>query len=274
MPWGRGGGDVGESTLRKHEMAMNVICDLDGVLYRGDTAIPGAEDALQRLFDGGLNVVFATNNSTRTPARVAEKIEALLGMVVDPSSIVTSALSAVSVLGPDSQRCLVVGGRGLREAVEDSGRVCVAENADAVLVGLDPSFTYQALARAAEEIRNGAVFVASNSDATYPVSDGVRPGAGSIVSAIAVASGVTPLVTGKPELPIRELIRALGVGHAWVVGDRIDTDIRMASKESDWSSILVMSGVTGTVEDLSEADHVVPDLVSAVDLVLGALDES
>lgn len=255
-------------------MTLTVICDLDGVLYRGQNVVPGAGEALNRLRARGVHVVFATNNSTRTPEDVAAKIDSLLGVSVDPASIVTSALAAVSVLDEEIESCLVVGGPGLSEAVKGSGRVCVMSDADAVLVGLDPDFSYESLTRAANEIRDGALFVASNVDATFPVSDGLRPGAGSMVAAIATASGVAPLVAGKPELATRKLIRALGVGRAWVVGDRIETDIRLASHEPDWTSILVLSGVTESTDDVSSADHVVPDFVSAVDLVLKAIDTS
>jgi 4-nitrophenyl phosphatase len=237
-------------------------------------AIPGSADAIRRLADGGVAVIYATNNSMRTPEEVAHKIETVMGVAVDPGSIVTSALAAAAALPDDVERCLIIGGGGLVEAVEEAGRVAVSSGADAVVVGLDPEFTYEKLKLAADEIRQGAVLIASNVDPTYPVSSGVVPGAGSIVAAIETATAVKAIRAGKPEAHMRALIRALGVGSAWVVGDRVDTDIRMASHEADWTSVLVMTGVATVDDDNSEADHVATDLESAVDLVFGATDRS
>jgi 4-nitrophenyl phosphatase len=126
------------------------------------------------------------------------------------------------------------------------------------------------MAGAADAVRRGARFIATNIDPTYPTAEGLRPGAGSIAAAIAVASGVEPEVAGKPRESMRLLAKKRLSGPAWVVGDRIDTDIEMARLEPDWSSILVLSGVTGSGVAGVDADHVVPDLSAAVDLVLGA----
>jgi glycerol-1-phosphatase len=250
----------------------SIVCDLDGVVYRGDQVIPGSSEALHRLHDSGFKMVFATNNSSRTPEHVAGKLESVAGVIVPTESIVTSAQAGVAVLPPEVDKVFVVGGRGISQAVEDSGRTCVTSGAEAVIVGLDFEFNYQSLTAAADQVRGGALFIASNSDATYPGSSGLLPGAGAMVSAIATASGVTPISAGKPEAPMRKLIRDKGVGEAWVVGDRVDTDIRMATEEPDWRSVLVLTGVTRPGDDHSEADFVVADLAAAVDLVLAAPD--
>lgn len=250
----------------------SVICDLDGVVYRGRQAIPGAADALRRLAAGGWNVVFATNNSSRTPEQVAQKIRDVVGIDLGGWSVVTSAQAAVTVLPDHVETCLVLGGEGLRSAVEASGRRVVPSNADAVVLGIDSDFNYQQLFAATTEIRNGALFVASNVDPTFPTEHGLSPGAGALAAAVEVASGVSPLVAGKPEAPMRALIRAQGVGAAWVIGDRIETDIRMAIQENDWTSIVVLSGVSRADDDLTEADHVSSNLESAVDLVFGVED--
>jgi ribonucleotide monophosphatase NagD (HAD superfamily) len=152
--------------------------------------------------------------------------------------------------------------------VVDSGRRIVQSGADAVIVGIDSNFDYTALTKAADEIRGGALFVASNTDSTFPIESGLLPGAGAIVAALAAASGVDPINAGKPELPMRELVRASGVAEAWVIGDRLETDIALATHEPDWESILVLTGVSDETSDFSSADHVVADLESAVDLVL------
>jgi HAD superfamily hydrolase (TIGR01450 family) len=245
-----------------------VICDLDGVLYRGRDPIAGSAEALKRLEKSGYRVIFVTNNSSRTPAQVAEKILIVMGVKIAPESILTSALAAVSVLPDNASDCMVVGGEGIVAAVTDSGRRIVQSGADAVIVGIDSNFDYAALTKVADEIRGGALFVASNTDSTFPIESGLLPGAGAIVAALAAASGVDPINAGKPELPMRELVRASGVAEAWVIGDRLETDIALATHEPDWESILVLTGVSDETSDFSSADHVVADLESAVDLVL------
>lgn len=249
-----------------------VICDLDGVIYRGRQAIPGAAAALRRLQSGGYPVVFVTNNSSRTPAQVAEKILIVLGVEVASEAILTSAMAAVSVLPEEVKKCMVIGGEGIVAAVTGSGRQIVTSGADAVIVGIDQQFDYDSLTRASDEIRHGALFVASNNDATFPVESGLLPGAGAIVAAVATASGVDPIRAGKPEPPMRNLIRSSGIDSAWVIGDRLETDIALAAGEPDWTSILVLTGVTDEGMDLGSADHVVADMESAVDLVLAATD--
>jgi len=119
----------------------------------------------------------------------------------------------------------------------------------------------------------GARFIATNTDPTYPVADGLLPGGGACVAAVQVTTGVTPEVAGKPHPPMRALLRSRGIGEAWVIGDRVDTDIALAQAESDWRSILVLTGVTSPEEAIG-ADHVVADLAAAVDLVLSDSVES
>jgi 4-nitrophenyl phosphatase len=137
------------------------------------------------------------------------------------------------------------------------------------LVGLDFDLSYDRLTRAANAVRLGARFIATNTDPTYPVADGLLPGGGAMVAAVRVATGVEPEIAGKPHSPMRALLRAKGIGEAWVIGDRVDTDIAMARAEPDWTSILVLTGVTDPHEP-HDADFVVPDLTAAVDLVLAS----
>ncbi len=250
-------------------MNPTVICDLDGVVYRGGESLPGASDALARLVASGFRIVFVTNNSTRTDGQVADKLEKVVGHRPDIDDIVTSARAALALV-PEMASCLVVGGDGILEAI-DSGGYSVTrspDEADCVIVGLDRGFDYGQLDIASRAIRSGALFVATNVDLTFPAERTLMPGAGAIVAAIEAASGVKPLVAGKPEKPIRDLIRRRGVEDAWVIGDRIDTDIAMAGAEEDWTSILVLTGVTPAGGDTGDADHVTADLAAAVDLVI------
>ncbi|MCB1245766.1 MAG: HAD hydrolase-like protein, partial [Acidimicrobiia bacterium] len=159
--------------------------------------------------------------------------------------------------------------------VEDAGKQVVRDSADVdcVVVGLDRSFDYDKLSIATTAIRSGATFVATNDDLTFPTAEGLLPGAGSVVAAVQAASGVAPIVAGKPNQPIIDLVRSTGVGEAYVIGDRIDTDILLARSEPDWTSILVMTGVTGPDDDTSMADFVVADISAAADLVVSRRNE-
>jgi 4-nitrophenyl phosphatase len=170
----------------------------------------------------------------------------------------------------------VVGGDGIREALESADLDVIGDNSevDCVVVGLDRQFDYEMLDRASRAIRDGALFIATNVDPTFPAAEGrILPGAGSIVAALQSASGVSPVIAGKPHKPMTDLIRSRGVDRAWVIGDRPDTDMAMASAEPDWTPVLVLTGVTGNDADAGGADYVVEDLGAAVDLVIAHGDE-
>ena len=248
----------------------SVICDLDGVLYRGSSPVPGSDEALRRLHEEGLRVIYVTNNSTRSPEASAQKIEQLTGVTVDPTDICTSAMAAASVLDPEDDPVLVVGEDGIVEALEARGFNTTSDQSDAasVVVGLFRGLTYETIGTAADAVRNGARFIATNRDNTYPTANGIKPGSGAIVAAIAAVAGVEPEVCGKPHAPMRSLIHEKGIADAWVIGDRVDTDIALASDEPDWRSILVLTGVTGPDDPHGGADHVVDDFAAAVDVVL------
>lgn len=248
---------------------MTVICDIDGVVYRGDQLIPGSDTALHRLVTAGVDLFFATNNSTKTPANVAERISTMTGVDIPVDSIVTSSEAAVGMLEEADHPVMVLGSDGITTALAEAG-IGVTDDpmqARALLVGVDWDLSYERLTRAADAVRAGARFIATNTDPTYPVPGGLLPGGGAIVAAVQAATGVIPEVAGKPHRPMRELLRARGIGSAWIIGDRVDTDIALAATEPDWTSILVLSGVTHQREALG-ADHVAPDLAAAVDLVL------
>ena len=248
---------------------MTVICDIDGVVYRGDALLPGSDTALQRLVDAGVDLYFATNNSTTTPTTVAARISAMTGVPIAPGSIVTSSEAAVGMLDEEEDPVMVLGSEGITLALAQAG-VEVTDDpmeARAVLVGLDWDLSYPRLTRAADAVRSGARFIATNTDPTYPVAGGLLPGGGAMVAAVQATTGVVPEIAGKPHRPMRALLRARGIGEAWVIGDRVDTDVALARAEPDWTSILVLTGVTNPHEAIG-ADHVVHDLAAAVDLVL------
>lgn len=246
------------------------LLDLDGVLYRGDQPIPRAAATVTALRDLGKNVAFVTNNSARTPESVLANLAAV-GVTAAVDEIETSALttaSALEVRGIGS--ALILGEEGLRTALEEVGvrSVGVDEQPDAVIVGWDRSVTYASLTAASVAIQRGAMFFASNDDASYPAPDGVTlPGAGAIVAALAVASGTEPEVFGKPNPPILHAALArVGGGRPLVIGDRVGTDIEGA-RRAGWDAALVLTGIS-TREDLRaaglEATYVLNDLSGLV----------
>ena len=238
----------------------NVVCDLDGVVYLQGTPVPGAGQALVELAEIGFSVLFVTNNSTRSPEAIAARIADLTGYPAQDHQVIGSAEAAVTLLGTERGPAFVVGGDGIRRAMTVAG---VPETDDpkaaaAVIVGLDTGITYERLRDAAVAVRSGARFIATNTDATYPTPDGLWPGAGAMVAAITVASGVEAEVAGKPNPAIRRLIRErLKPGPVWVVGDRPETDLAMAQVEG-WTSVLVLTGVIRDADEL--ADEHRPDL--------------
>ena len=250
---------------------MNVLCDIDGVVYRGDRLLPGSDIALRRLIEAGVGLWFVTNNSTRAPAYISDKIKRVTGVGISPDAIVTSSQSAVRMLGEEQRPVMVLGSEGIHSALADAG---IGETADprearALLVGLDWDLNYDRLTRAADAVRLGARFIATNTDPTFPIADGLLPGGGACVAAVQATTGIAPEVAGKPHPPMRSLLREKGIGKAWVIGDRGDTDVALAEAEPDWTSILVLTGVTAADEAIA-ADHVVPDLAAAVELVLAS----
>jgi 4-nitrophenyl phosphatase len=249
---------------------VNVICDIDGVVYRGDLLVSGSDLALRRLLDAGIGLWFATNNSTKTPEMISDRITTMTGVEVEPGWIVTSTEAAVGMLDVGEQPVMVLGSLGITAALQRAGIEMTDDpnKTRALLVGLDFDLSYDRLTRAADAVRAGARFIASNTDPTYPAAEGLLPGGGSIVAAVQTTTGVSPEVAGKPHAPMRALLRSRGIGEAWVIGDQPATDIALAVAEPDWRSILVLSGVTREGETAG-ADHVVPDLAAAVDLVLG-----
>lgn len=250
---------------------MTVLCDLDGVIYRGGVAIPGVADALTGLADAGMAVYFITNNSTRTPEATAEKISRLTGVVVRGDQVLTSAMAAMTMLGHDDGPVLIVGEDGVVSAVTEAGFEITKDpmQAGAVVVGLTRALSYELITDAMLAVRHGARFIATNDDTTFPTEEGLAPGCGAIVAAIAASADVVPEVAGKPSRPMRDLIRSKAGSDAWIIGDRLDTDVAMAESEPGWRAILVLTGITSR-EEAEEAgvEMVADDFAAAVDLVL------
>jgi glycerol-1-phosphatase len=229
------------------------LLDLDGVVYLGGTAIPGAAEALRKAGAAGMRLAYVTNNAFRTPAAIAALLTSF-GVPAAQEDVVTSAQAAARLLAerlPAGAPVLVIGGRGLRMALRERGLRPVSTAADhplAVVQGYSPDVSYSMLAEGSLAVAAGALFVGSNGDLTLPSRRGRQPGNGSLLQVIATATGVRPLVAGKPEPPLHnESVLRTGARHPLVVGDRLDTDIEAAHRV-DADSMLVLTGVTGPAE--------------------------
>jgi len=250
-----------------------LLVDLDGVLYRGADPVPGVAAVLATRAARGDDVVYVTNNSMWYRAEYVDRI-AGMGAPVSADRIVSSPRATALYLAghePAVRHVLTVGASGLDRELEDAGlRVTRAGDAgerirgggiegtdggdgweaagrpDGVVVGLDPRIDYVRLAVATDCIRAGARFIATNRDPVYPTERAVRPGAGSIVAAIEAASGVTPIVIGKPApYLLEEAARAVGrePRDAVMIGDGLGTDIAAAHAVGA-RSVLMLTGVT------------------------------
>jgi 4-nitrophenyl phosphatase len=218
------------------------LLDLDGVVWLGDTAIPGAAGAVSRLRADGKRVVFFTNNSAHTVTDYVTRLNKM-GISVSRGDILTSAEAASSLLEPGST-ALVFAGAGVEESLARGGvRVVRSGRADAVVVGFHREFDFSGLAAAVSAVLGGARLIGTNDDATYPTPHGPIPGSGALLAAVAYASGATATVAGKPNDPTVSLVRQRFGPIDVVVGDRPSTDGALAQR-LDARFALVLSGVT------------------------------
>jgi glycerol 3-phosphatase-2 len=229
------------------------LLDLDGVVYLGGTAIPGAPEALRKAQADGMRLAYVTNNAFRTPAAVAALLRSM-DVPAETGDVVTSAQAAARLLAerlPAGAPVLVIGGAGLWTAIRERGLRPVSTAAAqpaAVVQGYAPGISYSAMAQGCLAVQAGAVFVASNADLTIPSAHGLQPGNGSLLRVIATATGTEPVVAGKPEPPLhRESVLRTGAKHPLVVGDRLDTDI-LGAHRVGCDSMLVLTGVTNPAE--------------------------
>ncbi|WP_217914714.1 HAD-IIA family hydrolase [Miltoncostaea marina] len=239
--------------------------DLDGVLWRGTAPIAGAAAAVARLRGRGVRVVFLTNNAGATVGEQLAKL-ASFGVPCERDDLLTSAQAAATLVAPGSV-VLPCAGAGVREALAARGARLVEEGpAHVVVVGWHREFDFARLARAADAVRAGARLVGTNEDATYPTPDGLLPGAGSLLAAVAYAAGAEPEVAGKPHRPMRALVAERVGPVATVVGDRPSTDGALA-RALGARFALVLSGVTAAEEVPRvepSPDVVAPDLAALV----------
>lgn len=245
-----------------------VIMDMDGVLWRGTQVLPGAPALFSFLRARGLPFALATNNSSRAPSDYVEKLAALAIGTVEPEQIVTSGTATVRYLRSQfapGTPVHVLGGDGLRALIESAGFTLVGMEGEAsvVVAGIDFELTYAKLKRASRLIRAGAEFIGTNADATFPMADGLAPGAGSLLAALQTATSRQPRIMGKPAAPMFETaleVVAAPPASTLMIGDRLDTDIAGASALG-LRTALVLTGVA-TAADLEESTCL-PDAIYA-----------
>lgn len=246
---------------------MLLLVDLDGVVYRGKNAVPGVADVLNRRAALGDRVIYVTNNSRSHRDEYRVRLEGHgVPLAGDGAESIVTAARATAVLlaesDPRPRLAMVFGGPGLSQELREQGLKTVEPNTsglaaapDALVVGVDFELSYERLSIAAEAVRRGALFVATNRDPIYPGEEGLNAGAGSMVAAVAVASGREPdVVVGKPEPRLFEAaaeIAGVPVAEAIVIGDGLLTDIRAAHRVGA-RSVLMLTGVT-TEAELSAA---------------------
>ena len=256
----------------------SILCDLDGVVWLMHQPIPGSVDAISRLREAGHRVLFVTNNSHSSANEQAAVLESIGVPAV--GDVVTASQSAGALLRA-GERVLTCGGPGVMQAITDAGAIVVSRSddpdlpkdlaVDAVVVAFHRTFDFAGLTRLSATIRQGARFIATNDDATYPTPDGVIPGGGAIVAAVATASGVQPIIAGKPYAPMANLVRSvLGVvdlSSSWMVGDRVSTDGAFA-KTLGCHFAHGRSGVAHTPDEVLNAEFEGNDLAAFADFII------
>lgn len=234
-----------EPLVGSYDLAM---LDLDGVVYVGPDAVPGAATAIDEARAAGMRIGFITNNASRSPSTVAEHLTDL-GVAAEPDDVVTSAQAAARLVVEEwgeGVRAVCLGADGLRDALAEAGAVPVGveDDAEVLVSGYGPEIAWRDIMRGATRVRDGLPWVACNTDMTIPTPFGAAPGHGVLVQMVESFAGVEARVAGKPERPLLdETIRRLGARRPLMVGDRLDTDIAGAVG-AGLDSLLVMTGVT------------------------------
>lgn len=243
------------------------LIDMDGVLYRGDEPLPGMQEFIAHLRQHEIPHAFVTNNAGRTPDEYAQKL-ARMNAPVDAARVLTSSLVTAAHIAATTtadDRVLMIGGNGLREALDARGLVRTDDPNEAtiVVVGIDRDLTYEKLARAALALGRGAVFLGTNADRSFPSERGNEPGAGALLAALEAATGKTPRVFGKPQPDLfLQGLAMLGTRASCtaMVGDRYETDI-IGAHRVGLLTIAVTSGV-GSEAELLQCDPR-PDFILA-----------
>ena len=240
-----------------------LLIDMDGVLYRGKTALPGGSELMAFLQEHGIRHLMVTNNSTLTPARFVARLAAM-SISTSEDLVMTSGVATAAYLAtiaPPGTRVNVVGETALIEELQRRGFIMAGRDAQYVVCGWDKAVDYEKLKVATLAIRDGATFIGTNPDKTYPLEDDIIPGAGSLLAFLTAATGVDPIVVGKPESIILEKCLAmLGAtpGETAILGDRLETDI-LGGHGLGITTVMVLTGISSA--DEARAYEAPPDFL-------------
>ncbi len=223
------------------------LTDMDGVLLRGTTLIPGAAEFVQRLRAQEIPFLILTNNSQYTPRDLQMRLS-YMGLEVPPEAIFTSALATAQFLHSQRPegRAYAIGESGLTTALHDIGYVLTDQEPEYVVLGETTAYSFERITRAIRFVADGARFIATNPDVMGPGEGGIVPATGAVAALISAATGVKPYFIGKPNpLMMQTALHTLGAHSedSVMIGDRMDTDI-VAGIESGLRTILVLTGVT------------------------------
>lgn len=255
-----------------------LIIDMDGVLWKGNRALPGLKDFFQLLRNKSLPFVLATNNASLTQDQYVSKLK-MMGITVSPKEILTSSMATAHYLseqsGSGSKTAFVIGEEGLRQPLLKQGFTLIdsfnsESPADFVICGLDRDLTWDKLADASLHLYAEAEFIATNGDTTLPTERGPVVGNGAILAALQATSGRPPTIIGKPEpIMYQQAINILGTTseNTIAIGDRLNTDI-LGAVNTGLRSIMVLTGISNK-EDLKSIDYkptwIMPDICAVTE---------
>ncbi|WP_026688476.1 TIGR01457 family HAD-type hydrolase [Alteribacter aurantiacus] len=233
------------------------LIDLDGTMYRGTEKIAEAVEFVAELVKRDIPYLFVTNNSSRTPKQVSDKLVSM-GIASTPDHVFTTSMATANYVAEKKPGATVftIGEEGIKQALEEKGFVPGEEEADVVVVGIDRDISYEKLSTACLAVRNGATFISTNGDVAIPTERGLLPGNGSLTSVVTVSTGVQPTFIGKPEsIIVNQALDVLGVPKkdTVMVGDNYHTDI-LAGIHAGMDTIIVHTGVTSK-ERLGDYDE-------------------
>lgn len=243
-------------------MKRGYLIDMDGVIYKGSTIIPGADEFVNTLRDRDIPFMFLTNNSQRTRRDVATKLSRM-GIDVEERHVYTCAMATARFLADQKPNgtAYVIGEGGLLTALHEHGYSVVDQDPDYVVVGEGRTMSFENIEKAVTMVKAGAKLIATNLDPNCPTLEGLRPGCGAIVSILEIASGIKAFSPGKPSpLMMRAARKELGLDTAetTMIGDTMETDI-LGGVQLGFRTILVLTGGT-QMADLAQYAYQ-PDIV-------------
>lgn len=256
-----------------------LIIDMDGVLWHGNQAIEGLAGFFQTLRELDIRFILATNNASSTPQQYVQKLE-VMGVKVSLDEVMTSAMATAMYLAgqydPQKTRIFLIGEDGAEQALREKGFILTglyelngenSKGADIVVSGKDHGINWDKLATATLNIRAGAKFIGTNGDTTLPTERGLTHGNGAILAALQAATGVSPMIIGKPEpIMYQQAMAKLGstLEETVAIGDKLETDI-LGAVRTGIRSLMVLTGVS-TEADLKVSDYqptwVMPDITA------------